>query len=158
MLPALSINSYLEEPCLIEGSTIVDVFEAFIEKAVLPQCERYPRRRSVLVMDNCRTHRREVSLLPLFLHSLTFIQILRDLCQQHGVLLVFLPGYSPDFNPIELTFHLLKQWMKRNQHLCPQYGSDNYAELFEAFLYKACKDFGAGVDFHELYRRCHVSR
>jgi transposase len=28
--------------------------------------------------------------------------------------LEFLPPYSPDFNPIEATFHDLKAWIQRN--------------------------------------------
>lgn len=39
---------------------------------------------------------------------------MRDLCENAGVLLVFLPPYSPDFNPIEEFFSVLKSWMKRH--------------------------------------------
>jgi transposase len=38
----------------------------------------------------------------------------------------YLPPYSPDFNPIELTFSVLKAWMKRNwvflRQTCRTYG------------------------------------
>jgi transposase len=31
-----------------------------------------------------------------------------------GFLVRYLPPYSPDYNPIELTFAVLKAWIKRN--------------------------------------------
>ena len=30
---------------------------------------------------------------------------------RHGVVIEYLLPYSPDFNPIELTFHTLKAWI-----------------------------------------------
>lgn len=49
----------------------------------------YPHDRSVLVMDNCRIHKSEA---------------LRQAVENAGCILVFLPPYSPDFNPIEESF------------------------------------------------------
>jgi len=75
---------------------------------------------------------------------------------QHGVLLKYLPAYSPDFNPIEITFHLLKAWMKRHRTIAPIYGEEDYLERFEEFLLLAVQGFQRGVDFKELFRRCYV--
>lgn len=44
-----------------------------------------------------------------------------------GVVPAFLPPYSPDFNPIELSFATLKAWIKKNRDL-----SNNME--FEEFL------------------------
>jgi transposase len=38
----------------------------------------------------------------------------REIIENAGHLIRYLPLYSPDFNPIELTFAVLKSWMKRN--------------------------------------------
>ena len=35
-------------------------------------------------------------------------------CDKVGILLKFLPLYSPDYNPIESTFKDLKVWIKFN--------------------------------------------
>jgi transposase len=48
-------------------------------------------------MDELNTHRA---------HELV------ELCREAGVELAFLPPYSPDFNPIEQSFHALKEWMR----------------------------------------------
>ena len=34
--------------------------------------------------------------------------------EEAGCLVRYLPPYSPDFNPIELTFNILKAWMRKN--------------------------------------------
>jgi transposase len=31
-----------------------------------------------------------------------------------GILIEYLPLYSPDFNPIEMTFYTLKEWLRRH--------------------------------------------
>ena len=53
----------------------------------------------MIVMDNCSSH-----------HSAN----IKRLCEQAGVELLYLPPYSPDFNPIEEYFSVLKAWMKKN--------------------------------------------
>ena len=43
------------------------------------------------------------------------IQIFRELTTKpKGCLIKYLPPYSPDYNPIELTFSILKAWMRRH--------------------------------------------
>ena len=65
----------------------------FVEHKVLPHCNPRPGPRLVLVLDNASIHKN---------HRL------RELYEAYGVALEFLPPYSPDFNPIEATFHNLK--------------------------------------------------
>ena len=50
-------------------------------------------------MDNCSTH-----------HSIK----IRNLCRRKGVIILYLPPYSPDYNPIEEFFSVLKAWLKRH--------------------------------------------
>ncbi|KEQ92062.1 hypothetical protein AUEXF2481DRAFT_43468 [Aureobasidium subglaciale EXF-2481] len=56
-------------------------------------------------MDNCSTHH---------------LKRIIDICSQAGVYLLYLPPYSPHLNPIEQSFHLLKQWLKRWRDLAPR--------------------------------------
>jgi len=59
----------------------------------------YPGDNSVLIMDNARIH-----------HNANLISLLEEL----GCHVVFLPPYSPDYNPIETAFSFIKSWIKRN--------------------------------------------
>ena len=58
----------------------------------------FPAPESVLVMDNAPTHDHDA------IHAL---------CARFGVICVFLPPYSYDLNPIELSFHEAKQYIRR---------------------------------------------
>lgn len=98
ILPALDVNGYFAW-LIYQGSINGNLFLEFVRDQVLPSCEPYPGKRSVLVMDNASIH-----------HS----QALKDLCEEHGVRLEYLPPYSPDKNPIESTFKDLKTWIRRH--------------------------------------------
>ena len=80
-----------------QGSTDTAMFEDFIAQ-LLQHCGRFPEPKSVIVMDNASWH-----------HS----EKVRKMCQDAGVLVEFLPPYSPDFNPIEEYFSVLKRFIKK---------------------------------------------
>ena len=46
--------------------------------------------------------------------------------------------------------------MKRHYDEAPEYGVEDYKEQFERFLARACEEFGDGVDFSKLFKRCHI--
>ena len=76
-------------------STNSEFFEDWFEYeliAVIPE-------GSVIIMDNASFHRKS---------------ILREIAKRHGVILVFLPPYSPDFNPIEKSWANFKRWLRTN--------------------------------------------
>lgn len=56
ILPALTINGYLEGTLIVQGSVTGEMFANWLEEIVLPQCNPYPGPQSVLIMDNCSTH------------------------------------------------------------------------------------------------------
>jgi transposase len=70
------------------------VFEAYVEKALAPSL----RRGQVAVMDNLTAHKGER---------------VREIIEERGCELVFLPPYSTDFNPIEQAFSKLKGLLRR---------------------------------------------
>ena len=82
-------------PCLaVEGSTTRLLFEAYIEKVLLPSL----RRGQVVVMDNLSAHKGER---------------LRELVESAGCELLYLPPYSPDFSPIEEAFSKVKGILRK---------------------------------------------
>jgi transposase len=74
-------------------------FLEFITEVLIPALrEKYSYRPMVVVMDNCSTHiNRRVE------------RALREA----GYFVQYLPPYSPDFNPIELVWSVLKAWIRR---------------------------------------------
>ena len=85
ILPALTSEGYLPTSTLVvEGSITGEIFENWLEFVLLPQMNRYTgptSKHSVLVMDNCSTHHGET---------------VDRLCREKGIVLLYLPSYSPD--------------------------------------------------------------
>ena len=106
-----------------QGSIDGARFEWFLQNEVLPRCNPYPGPKSVIVMDNCSTH-----------HAPN----VRRLCEERGVIILYLPPYSPDFNPIEEFFSVLKAWLKRYFELAEHMP-------FRRYLKRAVQACSAGV-------------
>ena len=84
----------------VEGATTAVVFEAYVERVLAPSL----KEGQVVVMDNLGAHRPKR---------------VRELIEQRGCELLYLPSYSPDYNPIEEAFakvkHLLRQAAARSR-------------------------------------------
>ncbi len=94
-------------PCLaVEGSTTREVFEVYLERALAPSL----RPGQVVVMDNLSSHKGSQ---------------VRELIEEKGCELRYLPPYSPDLNPIEEAFAKLKALLRRA-------GARTYEALIEA--------------------------
>lgn len=84
----------METAFVIEGATDRAVFERFVEHCLVPHL----RPGQVVVWDNLSVHKSRRA---------------RDLVEAAGCRVVFLPPYSPDFNPIELAFGKLKTALRQ---------------------------------------------
>ena len=94
------------------------MFNQFID-LLLDNMNPYPQKNSVIVMDNASIHKspqlrgmieeRCVTIVPMFSHT-----VLMTPCR--GMRLLYLPPYSPDFNPIEEAFSAMKAWIRRNSN------------------------------------------
>ncbi len=93
LLASMSLEGMGE--CLaVEGSTTTKVFEAYLEHVLAPSL----RAGQVVVMDNLSAHKGER---------------VRELIEGRGCELLYLPPYSPDFNPIEEAFAKLKALLRK---------------------------------------------
>jgi transposase len=82
-------------PCLaVQGATTTTVFEAYVRQVLAPSL----RRGQIVVVDNLGAHKSERA---------------RKLIEKRGCQLLFLPPYSPDFNPIEEAFSKIKGALRK---------------------------------------------
>ncbi|MCC4234123.1 IS630 family transposase [Sphingobium soli] len=81
-------------PMVLDGPINGDWFEAYVDQVLVPDL----RRGDVVIMDNLSSHKRAS---------------VRDLIEAAGARLIFLPPYSPDFNPIEKAFARLKAMLRK---------------------------------------------
>ena len=77
------------------ASTTAERFVLWLATKLLPRLQR----GDVLVLDNLRAHK-DARVIPL--------------CAAVGVRVIYLPPYSPDFNPIEPGWALQKQHVRRH--------------------------------------------
>jgi transposase len=82
-------------PCLaVEGSTTREVFETYLEGVLAPTL--IPGQ--IVVMDNLSAHKGGR---------------VKEIIEGRGCELLYLPPYSPDFNPIEQAFSKVKGILRR---------------------------------------------
>lgn len=89
------------------GSVNADFFFDFIRGSLIPHMNTFngSNPRSIVVLDNCSIHH---------------VQGVTDLFRAAGILVMFLPPYSPDYNPIEQTFSYVKYYIKQHDDLAQQ--------------------------------------
>jgi transposase len=80
----------------VEGPTNREVFETYVEQLLAPRL----RRGQVVVMDNLTAHKGER---------------VKELIEEQGCKLLYLPPYSPDFNPIEEAFSKVKRFLRKSE-------------------------------------------
>jgi transposase len=78
----------------VEGPTTREVFEAYLEQVLGPALSE----GQVVVMDNLSSHKGSR---------------VRELIEQRGCELTYLPPYSPDLNPIEEAFSKIKGLLRK---------------------------------------------
>jgi hypothetical protein len=69
----------------VEGATTARVFETYVEKVLAPSLEE----GQIVIMDNLGAHRPKR---------------IGELIEERGCKLLYMPSYSPDYNPIEEAF------------------------------------------------------
>ena len=81
-------------PMTLDGAMTGAAFLAYVEQVLAPTL----RRGDVVVMDNLPAHK------PI---------AIRETIEATGATMLFLPPYSPDFNPIELAFAKIKALLRK---------------------------------------------
>ena len=95
LMAALTPNG-LQAALIVSGAVNGDVFAAYLDQVLGPTL----MPGDVVVLDNLPAHK---------------VAGLAELVEARGARLLYLPPYSPDFNPIELAFSKLKTWLRTAQ-------------------------------------------
>lgn len=81
-------------PWVLDGPINRDAFETYVEKVLVPELPE----RAIVIMDNLSSHKGPR---------------IREMIEAAGATLLYLPPYSPDFNPIENAFAKLKAHLRK---------------------------------------------
>src|SRR5215207_6544051 len=94
LIAAITLEGAMGESMTVEGATDSEAFEVYVEHFLAPTLEK----GQVVVLDGLGAHRPKR---------------IRELIEARGADLVFLPSYSPDFNPIEEAFSKVKALVRK---------------------------------------------
>ena len=93
LISSISKEQGIGASLVVEGSTNGTVFQTYLHDVLCPTL----KRGQMVVMDNLSAHKGEK---------------VRELIEGEGCKLIYLPPYSPDFNPIEQAFSKLKSYLR----------------------------------------------
>lgn len=109
LLAALTARGLEPAHCLVHPESVnKPAFMTYLAEVLLPKLEL----GSILVMDNWTVHQGED---------------VSELVASHGCSILYLPTYSPDFNPIEFLFSKIKAFVKKLRPLA-------MPDLIQAFV------------------------
>lgn len=94
LIASITLEGGIGEAISIEGATDAEVFETYVEGLLAPKL----KAGQIVVLDGLGAHRT--------------VRV-RELVEQRGAELLFLPSYSPDLNPIEEAFSKIKNIVRK---------------------------------------------
>jgi transposase len=100
MIAALRLEGS-EAPMVIEGASDAAVFRAYVRHVLVPTL----RPGQIVVLDNLSSHKGGE---------------IRQMIEQVGCELWFLPPYSPDLNPIEKMWSKVKEFLRSAKARCTE--------------------------------------
>jgi len=94
-----------------------DKFFDYVRGSLIPQMNPFDgtSSRSIAVLDNCSIHH---------------VTEVADIFKSSGIVVLYLPPYSPDLNPIEEAFSYIKYYLKSHDDVLEATG--NLTPLIQA--------------------------
>jgi transposase len=116
----------LTAPTVLDGPMNGETFLAYVRQQLVPTL----RLGDIVVMDNLASHKKAG---------------VRKAIESAGAQVVYLPPYSPDFNPIELVFAKLKGLLRSAAERTVSGLWDRIGKLLDHFSHEECLHY---------YRHC----
>ena len=101
-------ESELIAPMTYEGTLNTELFVTYLKKCLFPTLPK----GSCVIMDNATPHKSA--------------QVLK-IAEKFGCIVLYLPPYSPDLNPIEKFWANMKRWIRSNV--------DSFGSLLDSLYY-----------------------
>lgn len=128
---ALRANG-LMATALFDGPMTGARFRGYVEETLVPAL----KRGDTVVLDNLPAHK---------------VSGIREHIEAAGARLLYLPAYSPDFNPIELVFAKLKAILRADAARTVSELWDTIKRAFRRFSMAECRNYlaAAGYDAYD---------
>ena len=115
-------------PFVLDGPINRQAFEVYVERVLAPELSP----GDVVVMDNLSSHKGAQT---------------RELIEAAGASLLYLPPYSPDFNPIENAFAKLKALLRKAAERTVAGLWDAIGRLLDLFTPSECANYFAAAGY-----------
>jgi len=115
-------------PMVLDGPINGDWFEAYVSHILAPTL----RPGDIVIMDNLSSHKRAS---------------VREIIEDRGAELRFLPPYSPDFNPIEMAFSKLKALLRKAAQRTVDGLWTAIGRLVDVFTPEECTNYFAAAGY-----------
>jgi transposase len=109
IIAALNLKK-IKAPIVFKGSTTSELFNEWLKSHLLPEIGK----NKTIVMDNAKWHKSGVT---------------KEIIENSGNKILYLPTYSPDFNPIENYWAITKKRLKQKQFKYKKLISNLHAAL-----------------------------
>lgn len=109
-------------PLVLDGPINRDAFHAYVNQVLVPELTP----GDIVVMDNLGSHKGPT---------------VRNAIEAAGATLLYLPPYSPDFNPIENAFAKLKALLRKASERTVDDLWDAIADLIDLFTPQECANY-----------------
>lgn len=115
-------------PFVIDGPINRDAFEVYVERVLVPELTP----GDIVIMDNLSSHKGPR---------------VRELIEAAGASLLYLPPYSPDFNPIENAFSKLKAHLRKAEQRTVADLWDAIGRVVDLFTPTECTNYFAAAGY-----------
>jgi transposase len=115
-------TSGITAPLVIDGAVNGDMFLAYVRQVLAPTLTS----GDLVILDNLSSHKRVG---------------VREAIEAVGARLIYLPPYSPDFNPIELAFSKFKWLLKSSAERTVEALWKTCGQLLESFTETECRNY-----------------
>jgi transposase len=121
----------LTAPCVLDGPMNGDAFLAYVEQVLAPTL----KPGDIVVMDNLSAHK---------------VSGIRTAIEATGASLLYLPPYSPDFNPIEQLFAKFKALLRKAAERSIESLWHRIATLLDVFPPAECANYFRNAGYASL--------
>src|SRR5215467_12482162 len=121
-------STALTAPCVIDGAMNGNAFLAYVEQILAPTL----KPGDVVVLDNLSAHK---------------VRGVREAIEGVGARLLYLPPYSPDFNPIEQLFAKLKALLRKAAERSVEALWNRITSLLDASTSEECTNYFRNVGY-----------
>lgn len=112
----------LTAPLVVDGAINGEIFLSYIKQMLVPTL----KEGDIVVMDNLSSHE---------------VAGVEDAIRAAGARVLYLPPYSPDFNPIEMVFSKRKTLIRKSKIRSVKELWDKLGELCDCFSPEECQNY-----------------